>query len=159
MTASAAPCPGFTATADEMLRFAETYHRSALRLLEESRGGDAIACAPGRFCAVHAIELYLDAFLRALGESPGRLRAQGHDLRMRAALAMERGLALRAKTRLHLIRLTLDREYLVLRYGPDRASSVSELNRLTATLAEIARKVREVSATPPAEDPHRVVAA
>ena len=145
MTSSAAPYPGSTASSDEMLRFAETYHRSALRLLEEARGGDAIARAPGRFCALHAIELYLDAYLRSLGESPCRLRAHGHDLRMRAALAMDQGLALRAKTRLHLIQLTIDREYLVLRYGPDRAASVSEVNRLTATLAEIGRKVREAA--------------
>lgn len=159
MTASAAPYPGSTATADEMLRLAETYHLSALRLLDEARGGDAIARAPGRFCAVHAIELYLDAFLRALGESPCRLRAHGHDLRMRAALAMDHGLALRAKTRLHLIRLTLDREYLMLRYGPDRAASVCELNRLTATLAEVARKVRHLAVPPPAAGPHGVAAA
>lgn len=144
MTSSAAPYPGSTASSDDVLRFAETYHHSALRLLEEARGGDAIARAPGRFCALHAIELYLDAYLRSVGESPCRLRAHGHDLRMRAALAMDRGLALRAKTRHHLIQLTIDREYLVLRYGPDRASAVSELNRLTATLAEIARKVRNI---------------
>lgn len=149
MTPSAEPCPESTATAIQMLRYAQTYHRSALCLLAEARDGDAIARAPGRFCAVHAIELYLDAFLSALGESPARLRAHGHDLRMRAALAMDLGLSLRGKTRLHLIRLTLDREYLALRYGPNRAASLSELNRLTATLAEIARKVQEFPATAP----------
>lgn len=148
MKSNAAPHPGPTASSDEMLRLAETYHRSALRLLEEARGKEPIARAPGRFCALHAIELYLDAFLRSLGESPCRLRAHGHDLRMRAALAMDRGLALRTKTRLHLIRLTVDREYLALRYGPDRAASVSDLNRLTATLAEIGRKVREAASAP-----------
>ncbi len=149
MTASAAPYPGFTASADEMLRFADSYHRSALALLDGARGRDAIARAPGRYCAVHAIELYLVAFLRGLGESPGRLRAQGHDLRMLAALALEGGLALRDKTRQHLIRLTTDREYLVLRYGPDRVASVSELNRLTASLTEIAQKVRRAAAGAP----------
>jgi hypothetical protein len=108
---------------------------------------------------VHAIELYLDAFLRGVGESPCRLRAHGHDLRMRAALAMDRGLALRAKTRTHLIRLTVDREYIVLRYGPDRAASVSDLNRLLASLGEIARKVRELTADPPGPAPDRHAAA
>lgn len=98
--------------------------------------------APARFLALHAIELYLDAFLRGLGESPGRLRAHGHDLRLRAALAVDGGLALRRKTVLHLCQLTRDRAHSALRYGPARMAEPCEMNRLRGSLDEVAAKVR-----------------
>ncbi len=142
MTVFPDPDPATSASAADLLRLADSYHAAALALLGSAGAPDAAARAPARFCAVHAIELYLDAFLRGLGESPGRLRAHGHDLRLRAALAIDCGLALRRKTALHLIRLTRDREHLALRYGPSRAVQVCEINRLAASLEEIARKVR-----------------
>jgi hypothetical protein len=145
MTGISDPYPGAGANAGDMLRYAGAYHAAALALLTAGRDGDPLARAPARFCAVHAIELYLDAFLRSLGESPCRLRAHHHNLVMRAALAIQHGLSLRRKTALHLVRLTADREYLVLRYGPERCAAVCELNRLTASLEEIARKVRQAA--------------
>jgi hypothetical protein len=125
----------------DLLRLASSWHAAAATLLGADPEGAADGRAPARFCALHAIELYLDAFLRGLGESPGRLRAHGHDLRLRAALAIDRGLALRRKTALHLVRLTLDRENLALRYGPTRAAEACELNRLRRSLDEVAAKV------------------
>ena len=134
--------PGSGAGPDDVLRFADAYRDAAMTVLGAARGGAAAERAPGRFCAIHAIELYLDAFLRRLDVSPCQLRAQGHDLSRRAAMAISRGLTLRRKTALHLVQLTREREYLVQRYGPERAAAVSELNRLTATLDEVARRVR-----------------
>jgi hypothetical protein len=134
------PRPGDAA--GEILRLADAWREAALTLTAAGGTSDAEARAPARFCALHAIELYLDAFLRHLGESPGRLRAHGHDLRLRAALAIAAGLNLRRKTALHLAQLTMEREYLALRYGPKRAPAACELNRLTASLDEIGREVR-----------------
>lgn len=128
--------------AAEVLRLATAYHAAAESLLAASGRAEAAEAAPARFLALHAIELYLDAFLRGLGESPGRLRAHGHDLRLRAALAIEGGLALRRKTALHLCQLTRDRAHAALRYGPARAAEPCELNRLRGSLDEIAAKVR-----------------
>jgi hypothetical protein len=132
----------FNASAQEIMRLAEAYHRSGLALIEAGRGGDAVGRAPGRYCAIHAIELYLDAFLRAAGETPCRLRVHGHDLGRRAALAIGRGLDLRRKTALHLVQMSRQRDHLVVRYGPECLDAVCEINRLVASLTEIARKVR-----------------
>jgi hypothetical protein len=55
---------------------------------------------------------------------------------------MERGLAIRRKTALHLVQLSRQREDLVVRYRPDCMDAICELNRLVASLEEIARKVR-----------------
>jgi len=128
------------APAGELLRLAEAY-RMAARSLIVAEAADAAATAPARFCALHALELYLDAFLRALGESPCRLKAHAHNLGMRAALAIARGLPLRRKTALHLVALTSGRGHLATRYGPVRPAAKCELNRLAATLEEVAAKV------------------
>ena len=132
--------PGADARADEVIRLANHYRGATndlLRLVEE-KGARRIA--PCRLCAVHAIELYLNAFLLKLGHPPERIRDSGHDLAARAALASAGGLALRRRTAIHLATMTLGREYLVLRYDPGMAE-VAPLNRLWATLDEIARKV------------------
>jgi hypothetical protein len=132
-----------SADPEELLRLADSYRDAALALLRGAPAADPAARAPAGFCAVHAIELYLDAFLRRLGESPSRLRAQGHDLSRRAALAIARGLDLRRKTALHLVRLTRERAHRAHRYAPERLAAACEVNRLLASLEEVARKVRD----------------
>ena len=42
---------------------------------------------------------------------------------------------------MHLHAMTGNREYLVTRYGPEMTATVSQVNRLTATLDEVAKKV------------------
>jgi hypothetical protein len=128
------PAPGA-----ELLPLAEEYREAALTLLRRPDGGGIRG--PGRFCALHAIELYLDAFLRRAGQPSGRLRLDSHNLGARAALAIQAGLALRRKTALHLVTLTRSREYLAARYRPGAVAEACELNRLAATLDEIAREV------------------
>ncbi|MCF8706985.1 hypothetical protein [Rhizorhapis sp. SPR117] len=68
-------------------------------------------------------------------------RGAAHDLAKRAELAASTGLRLRKRTLLHLNDLSHSREYLVTRYGAELAGSWTQLNRLMATLDEIATKV------------------
>lgn len=67
-----------------------------------------------------------------------------HNLGQRAELAVSKGLKLRVKTYAHLMRLNDQREYLIVRYDPERVSTLSELNRVFATLKEISDKVSAV---------------
>lgn len=93
-------------------------------------------------CAVHAIELYLNAFLMHHGSDQKEIRRIFHNLAVRADLAKEKGLILRNNTFSHLQTITEDREYLIVRYGPEMADEVTELNRLFSTLDEVSKKVR-----------------
>jgi hypothetical protein len=56
---------------------------------------------------------------------------------------------LRELTLKHLGELSESREYLVTRYGPELASTASQINRLTATLGEVAKKVGAAMKKPP----------
>lgn len=51
------------------------------------------------------------------------------------------GLVLRLRTARHVAAVARDRKYLVARYGPDCPGSASQVNRLLATLDEVAAKV------------------
>jgi hypothetical protein len=100
--------------------------------------------APARLLAAHAIELYLNAFLLAVGTSPQQIRGFHHDFASMAKLAFEKGLLLRQKTVQHMCRMTERREYLVLRYGPEQVPSAADLTRVQATLKEVSEKVQRV---------------
>jgi len=136
--------PGSSASAEEIVYLATEYHQAALTLLQNARKGKPLSRAPSRLCAIHAIELYLNAFLLCLGDTPGQIRSRQHNLAERTTLAVDRGLRLRKKTAGHLVKMSEDREYLVSRYGPEMASPLSEINRLIATLEEVGKKVRSV---------------
>lgn len=135
------PYPGSNASPAEVLALAAEYHSAAEDLVLKGRPRQPMSRAPARLCAIHAIELYLNAFLLASGDPPEKVRAHFHDLAERANSAVARGLVLRKRTLEHLVRMTEDREYLISRYGPELSNSLSESNRLMATLAEIAKKV------------------
>lgn len=134
--------PGTDAAPADIFALAAEYHAAAEDLIRKGRPREPISRAPARLCAIHAIELYLNAFLLSSGDPPETVRARLHDLADRADTAVGRGLVLRRRTHDHLVRMTKHREYLVSRYGPERAGALSESNRLMATLDEIARKVR-----------------
>jgi HEPN domain-containing protein len=108
-------------------------------LLNLGRKGDPLSRAPGRLVAQHAIELYLNAFLIMKGEDRKSLR--DHDLADRANRAKSASLGLRKRTLAHLVEMTTKREYLVTRYAPELTTTLSEINRLMATVEEVARKV------------------
>jgi hypothetical protein len=90
------------------------------------------------------------AFLNAVLEPMAKVRGLQHDFATRTDLAIAAGLRLKARTILHLRGLSETREYLITRYDPG-LSAASQLNRLAATLEEVAEKVatlikrREVS--------------
>lgn len=136
--------PGSNASAEDVILLATEYHHAALTLLQKARKGKPLSRAPSRLCAIHAIELYLNAFLLCLGDTPEQIRSRQHDLTERATLAADRGLRLRKKTAEHLMKMSEGREYLVSRYGPEMASTLSEINRLMATLEEVGKKVSSV---------------
>lgn len=113
-------------------------------LLQLARQGDPLSRAPFRLSAIHAIELYLNALLLAGGHDQVRIRGLRHDLAARIDLAVAGGLQLRKRTAAHLRTMTGNREYLVTRYGPEMTATISQVNRLTATLDELADKVAAI---------------
>jgi len=96
-----------------------------------------------RLLAIQAIELYLNALLLEHDHTAAQVRGLQHNLEERAKLAAACGLVLRAKTKEHLRAMGRKREYLVMRYGPEMASTASQINRLLATLDEVGAKVSE----------------
>lgn len=100
------------------------------------------AFAPARLCALQAIEVYLNAFLLFRGMTPQEIRGFQHELIRRAEAARERGLGLKVKTLRNLAALEASREYLLVRYAPDRDGDLMELPRLFSTLDNVTRHVR-----------------
>lgn len=149
--------PGDEATPQQILMLAHEYRRAADALLSTGRKGNPLSRAPYRFVAIQAIELYLSAYLRARGRAPADLRRMGHDVDGRTVLAAEAGLPLREKTKADLKRLSQEREYSIMRYGPEMRVKLSPPNRMYATLNEVAKKVTAafVSKRGPAPSPGR----
>jgi len=132
--------PGETSTVEEILALADEFRRSAEALAGIRVKGKATATAPFRLLAIHAIELYLNAFLRSAGQPAPTIRGLQHNLAARLELIDTYGLVLRKRTRLHLATVSANREYLASRYDPD-ATTPSQLNQLQATLSEVRSKV------------------
>jgi hypothetical protein len=143
--------PGELASPQQVHDLAEAYCKAAHVLLQLGRPGKPLTRAPFRLSAIHAIELYLNALLLKAGRPPHEIRRLQHDLGKRTALAEEVGLSLRKRTAEHLRSLSDEREYLVTRYGPELAATASQINRLTATLDEVAKKVTSLLSRSPAK--------
>ncbi|BAB52590.1 hypothetical protein [Mesorhizobium japonicum] len=150
--------PGELASPRQVHELAEEYRKAASLLLQLGRPGKPLTRAPFRLSAIHAIELYLTALLLHRGHNPNQIRKMQHDLSKRTEQALEAGLRLRAKTAKHLQSLSQNREYLVTRYGPELAATASQINRLTATLEEVAVKVTVLMALSP-QTPQQVATA
>jgi hypothetical protein len=127
---------------------AAEYQIAAKFLADQGRKGEPISLAPCRFVTLHAIELYLNAFLLMKGIEHKTIRALGHDLSARAERAEEAGLVFRRGTLSHL-KDKSNREYLASRYSPEFPATLPQINRLTATLNDVARKVRAFTAPQP----------
>lgn len=132
--------PGAAASASQVLALADEYRRAADALLPTGRRRSPLSRAPYRLVAIHAIELYLNAWLLAAGHSPIEVRRLQHDFALRTERAVGTRLVLRKRTLDHLHRMSERREYLATRYDCAPAE-ISELNRLAASLAEVAEKV------------------
>lgn len=133
--------PGDEATPAQVLALADAYRDASKALVKLGLPGKPLRRAPFRLIAIHAVELYLNAFLMGRGHAPTLIRGWQHDLKKRTELAIAGGLQLRKRTADHLCRLSAGREYVATRYGPERAATMSQLNRLEATLNEVATKV------------------
>ena len=131
------------AMAQQMLMLAMEFERAAAGLRTGIRKGVAATWAPYRFTALHAIELYLSAYLRLYGIEDGVIRKTGHHFRQKAEMATMLGLKLRQKTLQHLDAIGENREYLVARYHLEELPMCSQVNRLEATLAELAGKINK----------------
>jgi hypothetical protein len=135
------PYPGERATAAELFQLAEEYRRAASLLMDMHRRGQPLSRAPFHLTALHAIELYLNAFLLSRGLTPCDVRKLHHDLSARIGHEHAGRLALRKRTAAHLEGLSKRREYLISRYGTDQMRTVSQINRMRATLDELQSKV------------------
>ncbi|MEZ6012129.1 MAG: hypothetical protein R3C08_09705 [Hyphomonas sp.] len=135
--------PGDSAEPSALISLADEYRESAILLMSRGRRGAPLSWAPARLVAIHAIELYLNAFLIKAGYTPADIRGLQHDFDRRTAYALDAGLTLRRRTAAHLNSLHANREYLGARYGPEQANTWSQLNRLLATLEEVSSKVTE----------------
>lgn len=140
--------PGESATPEQILRLAEEYRKAAHLLLQLGRRGDPLSRAPCRLSAIHAIELYLNALLLFMGQETSRIRGLQHNLVARSETVIANGLQLRKRTAAHLSAMAGNREYLVTRYGPEMTATVAQINRLMATLDEVANKVSAMMAAP-----------
>jgi hypothetical protein len=140
--------PGGSATAEQIFRLAEEYRKAAHLLLQLGRRGAPLSHAPCRLSAIHAIELYLSALLLFKGHDAARIRGLQHNLAARTELSVASGLLLRQRTAAHLAAMTGSREYVVTRYGPEMTATTSQINRLTATLDEVAAKVTAMMTSP-----------
>jgi hypothetical protein len=80
--------------------------------------------------------------------TPAQIRGLQHNLQARAERALAAGLNLRKRTAEHLRRLSEGREYLASRYGAELAATLSQTNRLLATLEEVATKVAKAATIP-----------
>ncbi|TPJ34264.1 hypothetical protein [Mesorhizobium sp. B2-6-5] len=129
----------------DVMRLAAEYHEAAELLHKQRRKGEPISLAPCRFVALHAIELYLNAFLLMKGVDHKALRALQHNLADRAQRAQETSLVLRQGTLSHLMDRS-SREYLITRYSPELPATLPQLTRLMATLKDLATKVSATAA-------------
>jgi hypothetical protein len=59
-------------------------------------------------------------------------------------MAIDAGLNLRKRTAAHLETLASNREYLVTRYGPEMTATLTQVNRVMATLEELFQKVGKI---------------
>jgi hypothetical protein len=132
--------PGHQAHVDEIIELANAYYAAALDLFKSNQSQSQLSYAPARLCSIHAIELYLNAFLRYHGVPPEEIRGRMHNLADPKFVTV---LKLKKKTATHLAAMTEKREYLISRYAPELACQHTELNRLTATLVEVMTKVSQ----------------
>jgi hypothetical protein len=133
------PYPGSNASTSQMLDLANEYYEAAMTLSTKSEKESRLASAPARLCCIHAIELYLNAFLKHEGIPHKDIRGLMHKLADSPLIVK---LKLKKKTSEHLNAITEKREYLISRYGPEMAAEQTEMSRLSSTLTEIMTKVR-----------------
>ncbi|NKJ40169.1 hypothetical protein [Rhizobium sp. SG570] len=133
--------PGKAADVRRILDLAAQYRDAAKTLGEDV---SKLNHLPQRLLALHSIELYLDALLLANGLDRETVCGFERDLNARTRIAMDIGLVLRKRTAAHLATLSSSREYLAVSYGSETTATLSQINRVMATLDEVSLKVRRM---------------
>ncbi len=130
------------ADARALLSYAKSYAAAARGLWDSSDGPKRDRHAPYRFCAHHAIEMFLSAFLARHGIAASELEGFRHALIPRANRALEAGLSgPDVETWAHIAKLDKDNEYIGCRYPPNDRAVLSELTRMSKTLHVIEEAV------------------
>jgi hypothetical protein len=133
--------PGEKMSPGQMLALAHEYKRIAQSLDKLEIKSRPIALAPFRFAAIHAIELYINAYLLFRGVEARELRKINHDLVRRQIWAHELGLVLRSKTIERIGQIMLNREYLSARYSVCHVKNGLDFTQLEMVMSELAKKV------------------
>lgn len=128
-------------TPQELAELASSFSEATNTLLGLCKKGQPLSHAPYRFAAIHAIELYLTAYLQLRNHEPKKIRELQHDLSQRTTKATEAGLKLRKRTIEHLRELTSNREYVETRYRPTTLKNLTQPNAIMATLRDVQGKV------------------
>lgn len=129
------------ASIGDILTLAAQFRDAAVNLGEAS---PMSAQLPLRLLALHSIELYLNALLLAKGLGQTAIHGLQHDLGERSRIAIHAGLVLRKRTVTHLVALSVLGEYRAVRYAHERSATLSQTNRMLATLDELSKKVRRI---------------
>jgi len=133
--------PGKAADVRSILNLAARYRDAANTLGEGLSKPNHL---PRRLMALHSIKLYLDALLLANGLNRQTICSFEGDFNERTRVAMDLGLVLRKRTVEHLATLSSSREYLAVSYGSETTATLSQMNRVMATLDELSQKVRKM---------------
>jgi hypothetical protein len=133
-------------TPQEIARLARSFSKATDKLLGLCKKGEPMTHAPYRFAAIHAIELYLTAYLQLNNHEPKTIRKLQHNLEQRTDHATKAGLKLRKRTIAHLRELTSTREYVETRYHPTTLKNLTQPNAIIATLKDVEDKVMKVVA-------------
>jgi hypothetical protein len=129
------------ASPQAVLDLAGNYRAAADHLFAAFRNGNRQFDLPARLCALHAVELYLHAFLRFRGVACGHIKARHHNLWHEEFCHR---LELDAKTSQHLKDLSENREYRAVRYPDGQQARLSQTNRMARTLGAIREKADRI---------------
>ncbi len=129
------------ATPQDVLAVAGSYAEAADHLFAQHRTAKPDLNMPARLCALHAVELYLHAFLRFRGASAKQIRARSHSLWHEE---FNKVLDLDPKTRQHLQDLSSERVYVSVRYPIDHVSRPCPINRMERTLEAVREKADRI---------------
>lgn len=135
--------PGEGATGYGLFLLAESYHAGAKILLEHRHKRELRDPGPAILLFSHAIELYLNCFLRLRGLEASEIRSLGHSFEARCQRGLELGLLLKRRTVARLEKLTQDRAYLAARYDVTLHYHERNLARLLEAAADIRENVHQ----------------
>lgn len=145
MTASSKPNPAAPdvppSSHRELIELAASYAEAAEKLKELWKKGVPLSQAPFRFVAIHAIELYLNAYLETNDHDPKEIRGLQHDLQKKTNCAMADGLKLKLRTVKYLGKLTANADYTCARYKPASLKQPAPPSQLLAAMNDVKDKV------------------